>query len=99
MRQIAMYLILICSVLNNPLCICPTYQKSQHHYSQHQEWSRTLTLKSNIKHFLTKLQPIMGSKDLVTDNYGQKEIARDVSASSSALSIQDVEKILNAESS
>jgi len=48
---------------------------------------------------MQKLQPVKGPDNLVADNYGQKELAQEVSDKSLMLSPEDVHKILNAESS
>jgi hypothetical protein len=54
---------------------------------------------SDFKRILAKLQPVPEQKDYVSDNYGQKELAQEVSDKSLMLSPEDVHKILNAESS
>ena len=47
---------------------------------------------------LSKLQPVKGPDNYVADNYGQNDIANEVSDKSLLLSPEDVHKILNAES-
>lgn len=54
---------------------------------------------TDFKKTLAKLQPYKGPDELVTDPYGQNDIANDVAASSLALNPEDIHKILNAESS
>lgn len=53
----------------------------------------------DFKKTLAKLQPYTGPKELVTDPYGQNDIANDVADSSLALNPEEIHKILNAESS
>jgi hypothetical protein len=48
---------------------------------------------------MQKLQPVKGPDNYVQDQYGQNEIANDVSGDSEQLSPEDIHKILNAESS
>ena len=54
---------------------------------------------NDFRKTLAKLQPYLGPKNYVEDQYGQKDIAQEVSDASLALSPEDIHKILNAESS
>lgn len=53
----------------------------------------------DFKKTLAKLQSNLEPKDYVSDNYGQNDIATEVSDASMVLNPEDIHKILNAESS